>query len=80
MPRGFWEREPNTGCNGSHDRRVPMENATFCGQDPSKKDFSMVATFGNVSFLVLCHFWTNVSAGVTASRWNVDHVFRCVRP
>ena len=43
-------------------------------------DFSMVATFGNVSFLVLCHFWTNLSASVTASRWNVDHVFRLVRP
>ena len=39
-----------------------------------KMDNSMVATFGNVSFLVLCHFWTNLSAGVTACRWNVDHV------
>ena len=47
-----------------------------------KMDFSIVATFGNVSFLVLCHFWTNLSAGVTASRWNVDHVkiICCVRP
>ena len=44
-----------------------------------KMNFSMVATFGNVSFLVLCHFWTNLSASVTASRWNVDHVFCCVR-
>ena len=45
-----------------------------------KMDFSMVATFGNVSFLVLCHFWTYLSAGVTASCWNVDHLFCCVRP
>ena len=42
-----------------------------------QKDFSMFYTFGNVSFVVLCHFWTNLSAGVTASPWNVDHVFRC---
>ena len=41
-----------------------------------QKDFSMFSTFGNVSFLVLCHFWTNLSSGVTASPWNVDHVFR----
>ena len=45
-----------------------------------KMDFLMITTFGNVSFLVLCHFWTNLSAGVFASRWNVDHLFRCVRP
>ena len=45
-----------------------------------KMDFSVVTTFGNSSFLVLCHFWTNLSVGVTASRWNVDHLFRCVRP
>ena len=47
-----------------------------------KMDFSVVATFGNVSFFVLCHFWTNLSAGVTATRWNVDHVIIicCVRP
>ena len=45
-----------------------------------KMDFSVVATFGNVSFLVLCHFWAYLSAGVTASRRNVDHLFRCVRP
>ena len=35
----------------------------------------MVATFGNVSCLVLCHFWINLFTGITASRWNVDHVF-----
>ena len=45
-----------------------------------KMDFSMIVTFENVSFLVLCHFWTNLSAGVTPSLWNVDHVFCCVRP
>ena len=67
-------------CNGSHDRRLPMENATFCGQDLVEMDFSVVATFGNASFLVLCHFWTNLSSDVTASRWNVDHLFLCVRP
>ena len=26
-------RENPIRCNGSHDRRLPMENATFCGQD-----------------------------------------------
>ena len=35
----------------------------------------MITAFGNVSFLSLCHFWTNLSADVTASRWNVDHLF-----
>ena len=45
-----------------------------------KMDFSVVATFGNASFLVLCDLWTDLSAGVTASHWNVDHLFRCVRP
>ena len=47
-----------------------------------KMDFSVVTTLGNSSFLVLCHFWTNLSVGVTASRWNVDHVIIicCVRP
>ena len=62
-------------CNGSHDRRLPLENATFCGQDLAKNGLFMVAAFGNVSFLVLYHFGTNLFAG-----WNVDDVICCVRP
>ena len=39
-----------------------------------KMDYSIGATLGNVLFLVLWHFWTNLASKIAVNRWNVDHV------
>ena len=39
-----------------------------------KMDYSIGATLGNVLFLALWHFWTNLAAKIAVNRWNVDHV------
>ena len=40
-----------------------------------KMDYSIGATLGKVSFLVLWHIWTNLAANIAVNRWNVDHVY-----
>ena len=76
VPRGFWERETNAV------QWKPWSSTAngVCGHDYVKMDHFIGATLGKVSFLVLWHIWTNLAANIAVNRWNVDHVWRCVRP
>ena len=38
-------------------------------------DYSITTTSGNITFLVLWHFWANSFAGVAANHWNVGPRF-----
>ena len=71
VSRAFWEREPNTVQWKPWSSSANGKCYILLSRPCEKKDFSMVATIGNVSSLVLRYFWTNLFTGITASRWNV---------
>ena len=47
----------------------------FVVKTTGKMDYSIGATLGKVSFLVLWHIWTNLAANIAVNRWNVDHFY-----